>query len=281
MKNFLFGITLLFGFFVLLTSQSLFAADDHSSHHDHSGHHDHSSHSDGTHFHFTHPLLTEIPLPENKARFDFFSSDGEEESSHTLQLGFEYAFSDAFGIEMALPFTLLSPDQGSSESSFDNFSAALKVANFAFADHGFILSHGLEFVFPTGDEAKGIGSQHELEIAPTLALGYLSGRFEFIAFFEFGIPTNQREPSEAETELGFDFSTLYHFSSYLAVLMELGGESALSGEERGHTLFVLTPGLHITPFEAKKLELGFGLSVPLSDEKEFDFRFGLSVFYHF
>ena len=64
---------------------------------------------------------------------------------------------------------------------------------------------------PTGDDAEGIGSNNEVEFDPYLNIGYKWRRLEITAWSAFGIPTNQDEEEEVETELAPNLSLLYHF----------------------------------------------------------------------
>jgi hypothetical protein len=146
-----------------------------------------------------------------------------------------------------------------------------------------LLGYGLELGLPTGDDEKGTGSSNLLELAPFLAVGYKHRKLELVSFLEFGIPTNQDEEKgqEVETELGFNLSALYHASSRWQALLELDGEEVLSGEEEGHSVLNLTPGVKFQPVAGKSLLVGVGVSFPLSNEEDFDTRLVGSVFYHF
>lgn len=242
----------------------------------------HEGHSHTGPLHFSHPLIAESPSPDTKIRFDGFTFDGDEDSDR-LRLEVEYAFHPSFSIEVDVPWTSLDDDEGGSTSGLDNIGLGLKFANFAFADKGLLLSYGIEFGLPTGDDAKGIGSDNVFEIEPFLALGYLRGRFELVSFFEFGIPTHQKEEEgqEVETEMGVNLSLLYHASRRFQVLVELDGETVLSGDEEGESVVNVTPGFKVRPVADSSLWLGLGLSTPVSGDGEFDTRVVGSLFYHF
>lgn len=244
--------------------------------------HGHEGHSHAGPLHFSHPLIAESPSPDTKIRLDGFTFDGDE-GSDQLRLEAEYAFHPSFSIELDVPWTSLDDEEGGSTSGLDNIGLGLKFANFAFADKGLLLSYGIEFGLPTGDDAKGIGSDNVFEIEPFLALGVLRGRFELVSFFEFGIPTNQdeEEGQEVETEMGANLSLLYHASRRIQLLVELDGETVLSGEEEGESVVNVTPGLKVRPVADSPLWLGLGLGTPISSNEEFDTRVVGSLFYHF
>lgn len=235
--------------------------------------------------HFSHPLITESPSPDTKARLDYFLQhldDGDEQGFvHTVRLEAEYAFHPTLSLEVDVPFTFLDPEEGFSESAFDTVEIGLKGANFAFAEYGLLLGYGIELGLPTGDDAKGIGSDYELEIEPFLDAGFQCGRLELVAFARFGIPTNQNADEEVENELGFNASALFHVTRELMALVEFDGETALNGEESGATVANVTPGLKVRPFEQVGLEIGAGVSVPITGREEFEIQGVLAAFYHF
>ncbi len=235
--------------------------------------------------HFSHPLVAESPSPDTKARFDYFfrrTHDGEEKArQHTLRFEGEYAFHPTFSVEVDVPFTFLDPDSESSESGLENVEVGLKAANFAFAEYGLLLGYGVEFGLPTGDEGKGIGSDHESEIEPFVDVGFKYHELEIIGFGSFGFPTNQGEGEEVENEFGFNLSALYHVNEQFMGLVELDGETALNGHEEGETVVNLTPGVKFHPFENRALQIGVGVSFPISGREEFEFQGLLAVFCHF
>ncbi|MFQ5511833.1 MAG: transporter [Candidatus Krumholzibacteriia bacterium] len=255
------------------------AAAPAADHHPGETHHRHGS------LHFSHPIIAESPSPDTKVRLDYFFMDVENEdgsgTANRFRFEGEYAFHRSFSVELDFPVESVNPDGEASRSNVGNVEIALKFANFVFEEHRLLLGYGIEFGLPTGDEAKGIGSDHLLEFEPFLNVGYKSGKLEAVSFATFGIPTNQGTGEEVETELGYDFSLLYHFVPRLQGLLELDGETVLSGDEQGHTVVNLTPGLKIAPRPASSLQVGLAAGFPVTGAEEFDVRTVLSVFYHF
>ena len=203
--------------------------------------HAEADHHEG--LHFSHPLIAESVSPDTKVRIDYdFADLGPDASAHTLRLELEYAFHRAFSIEAGIPFTSLDLDE-SGTSRFGNAEVALKFANYAFENRGVLLGYGVEFGLPTGSEAAAIGSDHVVEFEPFFNIGFQRSDWELVVFTTFGIPTNQEEGEEVDTELGTDFSMLYHASPRLQLLLEFDGESVLSGEESGKQTWHVTPGI--------------------------------------
>ncbi len=249
---------------------------------------EHASHSHtAADLHFSHPLVAESPSPDTKLRLDYFFANepGEEGEAgaerHTLQLEGEYSFTPWLSVEVNVPYTFLDPDEGQGTNRLDNMEVGLKYANFAFAERGLLLGGGIEFGLPTGNEEKGIGSEHVLEVEPFVDFGYKRDRWEIVGFTSFGLPLNENEEDEADLELGWNLSVLYHLTPRIMTLMELDGEHVFGGEEDGVDVVNLTPGIKVQPFGDPNFQAGVGVSLPLTNDKEFHEKLILSIFYHF
>ena len=101
-----------------------------------------------------------------------------------------------------------------------------------------------------------------------------------VSFVTFGIPTNQEDAEEVETEFSYNFASLYHANPRLQLMLELDGEVVLSGDAAGESEWNLTPGLKVAVANSD-LFIGFGVRIPLSDNSELDAQALVSLFYHF
>ncbi|MGH7406371.1 MAG: hypothetical protein ACREJA_10905, partial [Candidatus Methylomirabilales bacterium] len=234
--------------------------------------------------HFSHPLITESVSPDTKLRLDYLwrrlGGAGAEHES-TVRLEGEYAFHPSFSIEITVPYAFLRQNGSALESNLGTAEIAFKFANFAFADHGVHLGYGLEFGLPSGNDAKGIGSGHLLEVGPFLNAGYKRRRLEVVAWAVFGIPTNQRDTEPVDTELQYNVSTLYHFTSRIQGLVELDGASTLSGNAGSEAEAHVTPGIKIRPIRESNLLLGLGVGFSVAPRTPSGVRVIASAFYHF
>ncbi|MBW2292298.1 MAG: hypothetical protein JRG94_08295 [Deltaproteobacteria bacterium] len=234
--------------------------------------------------HFSHPLISESPSPDTKIRTDYiFRNETGEESAkiHVAQLEAEYAFRPWISVETNIPLTFRNPDDGKSRRNLDTIEIGVKLATFALADHGVLLGGGIEFGLPTGDSSKGIGSSHILEVEPFIDFGFKHQDLEIVGFLSPAVPTNKNGEDEADVELGWSLSMLYHLHRRVEVLLEFDGERAFGGEESGHATANISPGLKVVPTANQNLQIGVGVSLPISDDEDFDVRTILSVFYHF
>ncbi|MFQ5963370.1 MAG: transporter [Candidatus Scalinduaceae bacterium] len=265
-----------------------------------------SSNQQNTHqkgLHFSHPLFTESPSPDKKIRMDYFFKNltREEGDQHTPRLEAEYAFFRNLSVEVDVPYTFqkrfVEPSGRSTVDRLDNVEIGLKYANFMFEDAGLLLGGGLELGLPTGNDKKGIGSNNELEIEPFLDFGYKPHPdWEIVGFVSLGFPTNENITSpageyeaeeneagedEADQELGWNLSILYHLSPRIETLLEFHGESVFGGEEDGFSSVRVGPGIKVQLTNNPNLQIGVGTSFPLADDRESDFESIFSLFYHF
>lgn len=242
------------------------------------GHND-AGHDHSSHLHFSHPIFTESVSPDTKVRLDWTGTFGGDEDGNELEFEGEWTFAPSFSIAVAVPYSFVSPDGQPSENAFGNVEVALKFANSAFEDRGILLGYGVAFGFPTGSPEKGIGDDHIVEFEPFLNIGVKTGDLELVGWTRFGIPTNQREDEEIETDFHYDVAGLFHFNGHLQGLLELNGETGLSGEGAGEGTVRLGPGVKFAPFSDSGFMVGLGASFPLGDEGHAGLR--ISLFHHF
>jgi hypothetical protein len=236
--------------------------------------------------HFAHPLFSESPSPDTKLRADYiFSSIGgdpeEKADVHTMRLEAEIALRPWISIEANIPVTVRDPKQGAKVNHLDTVEVGLKLATFALAEHGVLLGGGIEFGFPTGSDGKEIGSSHVLEVEPFIDVGFKRDALEIVGFLSPAIPTREKGDDEADVELGWSVSFLYHVDERVTTLLELNGEHVFGGEEAGHSAVGISPGIKLSPAGDPNLNIAFGVTIPVSDDKEFDVRTIVSVFYHY
>lgn len=243
-------------------------------------HEDHDEH--GTHF--THPLFTESISPDTKLRLDFTHLSGTDAGDENeMELEGEYAFTHGFSIEGGMHFE-------PADAQFGETHVAFKFTNEAFEDAGVLLGYGLEIGLPTGpahahaavdDEPAGDeGAENIYEITPFLNAGWMKAAWELVGWTLFEIPTHQHDQDEVGTGLRYNASVLYHAGARAEALLEVFGETGLSGPTTEETIFNLAPGLRVHPFNAP-LVLGVGVAIPVTDDREQDAAILISLFHHF
>lgn len=233
---------------------------------------------------FSPPLIAKSPSPDTKVRLDYFYENlaHGEGNRHTVRFEGEYAFAPWLSFETNVPYVFLDPEEGSRADRLDNIDVALKYANFAFKAQNCVVGGGLELGLPTGNEERGIGSDHEVEIEPFLDVGCWVDRWEVIGFVSFGIPANRNGDDEADWELGWNLAAIYPVLPTVQVVLEVDGEHGFGGGEATQTDVVnATPGIKVRPCAACDLWVGMGVRLPVTEEKEIHAMPIVSLFYHF
>ena len=234
------------------------------------------------HLHFSHPLTTESISPDTKVRFDYlYTNMGDQAHSHELGIELEYSPNPAFSIRLETPYVILHPAGNTNISHFDNIELALKFANFAFANHDVLLGYGINFGLPTGSTTDDIGSDHLYSIEPFLNGGYQKGRWEWVGFFTFGIPTNQQNHENVDTEFNARFAAIYHITPHWQGVLEAGRGAELSGPDPQSQNWDYTLGVKYHPVVDKPWIFAIGFRGPMGENDELQAQAIFSVFYHF
>ena len=266
---------------LMAVSTGLHAAETHDHAHDDTqvrvDHHDHSSHQEGhDHGHYyTHPVLNESPTPDTKlqARYIFVSADEEDE--HEIEVHGEYALSQTFSLEIALPFV-----KHDDEIEMGNLHGGIKIANFAYEDAGITLTTMLLFEAPTGDsEEGGHHGGDDWTVGIHIGGGWKNDVYEFIAFTGLENPISTEE--ESENSWSTHASLLRHHNDFLALVFELEYDRVMNGHESGEDSGFFTAGAVFKPQTKAHTEWSIGLSVPITDGHEADFRFICGGLIHF
>ena len=239
-------------------------------------------HDAGQGLYFAHPILAEPPTPETKARIDYQVEHDNDLNEQAVALELEYALTRWFGVEAHIPLIHADPADGPSETSLGNMEIALELAGFWFERYGVVIGGGIELGLPTGDDAKGIGSNNELEIEPFVNAGVKFDRFELVGGISFGIPVNEDDGQEDEVDLevGYNVALTCHINAHVDALLELQGETVASGHENESVLNI-APGVIVRPFADSDLAIGAAVAWPVTRDKSYDFKTILSLFYHF
>lgn len=264
--------------------------------------------------HFSHPLFTESVSPDTKIRTDYNLLDlgAQEGTKHEFGVALEYAPSRSFSVEAGVPYS-------ASDEALGFTHVSVKFANYALAEQGISLGYGIGVGLPTSGDAAhedhhhpdegghtqavraarsgvmssppparangGVGVHGTLgrdfyEFEPFFNIGWRSGRWELVGFTTFGIPSGLEDQHELGTELAWNVSTLFQPAPEVQTVLELGASHGLSGHPVGEDVVNLSPGIKLRPSGGSPLWLGIGGSTPLTNDRSYDRRLQISLFYH-
>jgi hypothetical protein len=243
--------------------------------------HDHDDHDHDHGLHFAHPLIVESPSPDTKLRLDYFDRKfpGGAITERAIRLEGEYAFTRSVSLEFNLPFVRRS-ESSNSVAGIGSTELALKLATFAFDESGLLVGGGIETELPSGDDNKGIGSNHLIGVSPYVDFGYMHHSLEIVAFAAVETSVHRRSGEEAERSLNGSASALYHLRPRLETLLELESSAPLTGGDRALGVGV-APGLKYHPLISPKTVVGVSVHLPVTKAREIDREIVVSALYHF
>jgi hypothetical protein len=242
--------------------------------------HDHGDHEGGL-LHFAHPIFTESPSPDTKVRLDYLfrqvTSDARE---HSMRVEAEYAFTPSISVEANIPVTSRRKS-GTSANAVGSGEIALKLANYAEADHGLLLGGGIALGVPTGSDRKAIGSGHIVEIEPYVDVGYRRGEAEFVTFLAFSTTAHRRPNELRENEVSLAASGLYHLADRVESLIEFQTVRVVAGEDKGRQTAAAGAGIKYHVGRVHHLVLGIGGRIPITHQRDSEHEVLLSALWHF
>lgn len=228
-----------------------------------------------------HPLVAESPTPDTEFRFEYIITDTGSADELEINPEGEFSLMPGVSIEVDVPYKFRDPSDGSSsQDNLDVAEIALKLAKGMSATS--LLGGGLELELPTGDDGKGIGSNNELIVKPFVDGGFIEGAFEYIGFFGLEFPLNQDSLTESEKDLGLEYNLAmaYWFKPGLRGIFELDGEIVLIGDDNEGVINA-SWGVIGSPIKGMPLEVGIGMSAPITTDRDFDQRWIFSLLYQF
>ena len=250
------------------------------------------------------PIFTQPAFFEKQLEFEVGIENQDEEDSSEISAGGTWIFGKRLQLGLDVPFVYRSPD--ADDSAIDLSDLGLS-AGFLICctspDNQFFLSLLGNFLFPTGDQNKGIGGTGEWGLS--LNAGYFipvgSIPAEFGIQFQFAYAQQLRltdDEKKMADMLGIDRTrekdliwnlalTQQYLDGRLTPVIEFLGTSivdALDKEEKG-TIFELGFGIWLSPFPDKSLlkavNLGAGVKFPLTEREESSSSFLFIVTYGF
>lgn len=230
---------------------------------------------------------TEAPLVERNIRFDYlYSHHLHEPLANESQFFTEvsYSFTERFGILFSAPYLIQDHFDGSQEDGFGDIAAGARyVVLGSEQEQPFKLALGFNVFAPTGAVARELG-EGQTYLEPELLTQFILTDQTFSQLqLSLGVPTADGGTTEFEynTGVGYVFknspkTTLF---SYPTLIAEVLGATGIGGAEAGTSILDVAGGLRWTVGE--KMFAGFGVSVPVTNQREFETQYIFSLIYRY
>ena len=249
----------------------------------HSLGHDRHESVDG--YPFMHALRTEHAFIERKVELQFADSwgaDGGEVDETELEMELFWAINNRMAVVVEAPIIFLDPETGPKESGVGDLEVGFRFV--AFNAEYTLLTFGLNVVAPTGDDERDLGAGHAALEPVALGLFDLGCGTTLQTEVGFELPVDVDEPENEfiyNVALGHTFlgTECNSFFRWVTPFIEFNGTSALNGDDSGHTVIDVTPG--VSWQFSRKSEVAVGYSRPITGDRNFDDQFRIAYYRHF
>lgn len=197
---------------------------------------------------------------------------------------FAYSFTERLGFIFAAPYVSRDNFDNSSDSGFGDIEAGVRyVAVGADQESLFKLAFGFNALAPTGDEERDLGEGQSILEPELLMFFKLTDSVYAQTQFSWGLPTESGGTTEFEYNSGVGrvFADFPHTElfAYPTAIVEVNGFAGVGGAESATSIVDLTSGLRWSV--GRKMFAGFGASVPVTNDREFETQFLFSLIYRY
>lgn len=217
---------------------------------------------------FPRPLITGKAFPEQEMIGGGQFAQGDTNQS-SAKISFEYRIGGLTNIGVSTSAVRVDPRNASAHSGIGDSSVSIKrVIAYDYAQ-SFLLATSLKLQFPTGDEDRSLGSG-EYIWQPSLRAGWRKGHLVTQVDTRVTIPA---ETSNENTKIRYNLALGYMIEPdprlEVTPMIEIVNQSRVNGPNSGETLSTAVPQIRIKWLQ---WSTGFGVEVPVSHKKDFDFR---------
>jgi hypothetical protein len=212
---------------------------------------------------FFYPVVTRRPVVERELEFSLEYEKGEEGREVELAASLEWVLLPRWQVEIEFPLVILDPDQGSTKAGLGDIEIDNKVQIFKSVEYRLLVAAGVELKVPSGSESRGTGG--ELSVEPYLTAGIALGPFDLLAEVAYEWVIDPEREEELSTGLALGYPAWRWFIPFA----ELRTVTPTRGDDHRAQVYVV-PGFDVKPYPG--VTLRFGVQLPVTDAKEFDYQ---------
>jgi hypothetical protein len=212
---------------------------------------------------FFYPVVTRRPVVERELEFSLEYEKGEEGREVELAASLEWVLLPRWQVEIEFPLVILDPDQGSTKAGLGDIEIDNKVQIFKSVEYRLLVAAGVELKVPSGSESRGTGG--ELSVEPYLTAGIALGPFDLLAEVAYEWVIDPEREEELSTGLALGYPAWRWFIPFA----ELRTVTPTRGDDRRTQVYVV-PGFDVKPYPG--VTLRFGVQLPVTDAREFDYQ---------
>lgn len=233
---------------------------------------------------FFYPLVTRRPVIERELEFKVAHTKGREGRETEATAALEFPILPRWQIELEIPLAFRDPHEGPAEGGIGDLALENKFLLFKSLEHRALVAVGFETRFPTGSDRRGLGGEAAIE--PFAAAGIVLGGFDLLAEVAYEFNLNAHVRGEREQQLTAGLAAGYPLGRHFTPSLEVTTVTRARGTDdedgprlRGRTQIYLTPGFNVRPLP--RTTLRFGIQLPVTDAKQFDYALRAGAVWEF
>ncbi len=233
---------------------------------------------------FIYPLVVRRPVLETLLDFTVDHDKGRDGRETELAGEIELRALPWWKVALEVPLVIANPGKGTTLGGVGDIGIANSFLLFRSLERQSQVTGGFELKLPTGSKSRGLGG--DTAITPFLAGGIRFGKFHLLADAAYGWTINSSSAGERKQEMSGGLAAGCELTERFIPLLELTTVRMVRGanEEDGPTLrgkgqVYLTPGFNFKV--AEEAVLRFGVQLPVTSAREFDYAVHMGLTWEF
>jgi len=231
---------------------------------------------------FIYPLVVRRPVLETLLDLTANHEKGRDGRETELAAEIEFRALPRWLVALEVPLLIADPEKGSTQAGLSDIGIGNSFLLFRSIERQAQVTGGFELTVPSGSKSRGLGGETAIE--PFLVGGIRFKRFQLVIDAAYAWTLNSPDPGERKQEFSAGLAAGYELTERFIPLLEFTTVRKVRGtnEEEGSALrgkeqVYLTPGLNLKLLD-DEVVLRFGVQLPVTNAREFDYaiRLGLS-----
>jgi hypothetical protein len=230
---------------------------------------------------FIYPLVVRRPVLETLLDLTVNHEKGRDERETELAAELEFRALPRWLVALEVPLLIKDPEKKATQAGVSDIGMSNRFLLFSSLERQAQVTGGFELTVPSGSKHRGLGGETAIE--PFLVGGVRVKKVQLVVDAAYAWTLNSPDPGERKQEFSAGLAAGYELTTQFFPLLELttvrkvrGRNEEDSAALRGQEQLYLTPGLNLKLRD--EVVLRFGVQVPVTNTREFDYalRLGLS-----
>jgi len=233
---------------------------------------------------FIYPLIVRRPVLETLLDLTVDHEKGRDGRETELVAEIELRALPRWLVALEVPLLITDPEKGATQAGVSDIGISNRFLLLRSIEHQAQVTGGFELTVPSGSKSRGLGGETAIE--PFLVGGIRFKEFQLLIDAAYAWTLNSPDPGERKQEFSAGLAAGYELTERFIPLLELTTVRKVRGinEEdssalRGKEQIYLTPGLNLKLRD--EVVLRFGVQLPVTNAREFDYAIHLGLSWEF